>query len=442
MNELKVLVCDDIRKRCEDTVAEINKVRDKLIRAGIDIQIQKLFEKELSKEIKKLFEHVKKQLPSVDTEQFENFGPFNHSKFDCDIVIIDNNLAALEIEGARLTAEAVAGFVRAFTGARYIVSLNKNPEVDFDLRYLIGDYQTQADLALNADHLSNLALWTGNPKDTKDEFLPWYWPALNYVSKRRLEQITLAKKYMSSAIFDTLSFRSQAVDYLSRHAIGALSSEVSDSINGESGDRSVERITFVEFFRDSCRSLPVREERKKIAEVAVAGNGNAVEIVARVVSAEIDKWIRRDVLGPQDVLVDIPHLLMRMPFVLGGDVSDIAQWDQALTVAEPPFGMDREIYESHVSDTMFKYSVWVDSPCFWWPDLKNNEALNDLFFVAGVEWPDAVFCEDISLFRRLTQDGEDSEPMEFAAEFEGSWNRRHVAKLPDCKYAPRSRFAR
>ena len=442
MNELKVLVCDDILKRGEDTVAEINKVRDKLMRVGIDFQIRELFEKELSKEIKELFRHVKEQLPPVDTGQFENVGPFSHAKFDCDIVVIDNNLAALEIGGARLTAEAVAGFVRAFTGARYIVSLNKNPEVDFDLRYLVGDYQTQADLTLNASHLSNLALWTGNLNDTNDAFLPWYWPALNYVPKKRLEQIKFVKRYMRASIFDTLSFPDRAVDYLSRHAIGALSSEVSDPINGESGDRSVERITFAEFFRDSCRSLPVRMERKRIAEAADDGSKNAVEIVARVVSAEIDKWIRRDVLGPQDVLVDIPHLLMRMPFVLGGSVGDIDQWNRALTFTEPPFGMDREIYENHISDTRFMQSVWVKSPCFWWPDLKNNEALNDLFFAAGDEWPDAVFCEDVSLFRRLTQDEGELEPMEFSAEFEGSWSRRYVARLPDWKYAPRSRFAR
>ena len=442
MNELKVLICDDIRKRCEETAAEIHKVRDKLVSAGIDIKIQELFGKELSKEIKDLFGYVKKQLPPVDTGSFKNIDPFNHAKFDCDIVIIDNNLAALEIEGTRLTAEAVAGFVRAFTGAHYIVSLNKNPEVDFDLRYLVGDYQTQADLALNADHLSNPALWTGNPKDTKDGFLPWYWPALNYVSKKRLEQVKFVKRNMRSAILDTLSFRGRAVDYLSRHAVGALSSEVSDPTDGESDDRSVERTTFVEFFLDSCRSLPVRVERERIAEAASAGSKNAVEIIARVVSAEIDKWIRRDVLGPQDVLVDIPHLLMRMPFVLGGGVCDIDQWDGAMTDTEPPFGMDREIYENHISDIKFMHDVWVKSPCFWWPDLKTNEALNDLFFAAGDEWPDAVFCEDISLFRTVTQNEGEFGPKEFAAEFEGSWSRRYVARLPDWKYAPRSRFAR
>ena len=80
---------------------------------------------------------------------------------DFDIVVLDNNLAALEVSGARQTAESIAGYIRAFTNIPYIVSLNKNPEVDFDLRYLLGDYQTQADVALNTDHLANRALWRG-----------------------------------------------------------------------------------------------------------------------------------------------------------------------------------------------------------------------------------------------------------------------------------------
>ena len=63
-----------------------------------------------------------------------------------DIVILDNNLAELTIPGARHTAESIAGYIRAFTNIPYIVSLNKNPDIDFDLRYLMGDRHTQADV--------------------------------------------------------------------------------------------------------------------------------------------------------------------------------------------------------------------------------------------------------------------------------------------------------
>src|SRR5262249_6663498 len=95
-----------------------------------------------------------------------------------DVVILDNNLSHLPIEGARLTAEAIAGYVRAITDTPYVVSINKNPEIDFDLRFLVGDYATRADLAINTSHLTNPALWTGRRADAKDDFRPWYWPAL------------------------------------------------------------------------------------------------------------------------------------------------------------------------------------------------------------------------------------------------------------------------
>ena len=442
MSDLKVLVCDDIEARGQEAVGEITKVREGLAKIDVSIQIQGLFEDQLSVKIKNLFDYVAKYLPPNGTVQSGSIDPHNFAEFDCDIIFIDNNLSALHIDGARLTAEAIAGFVRGFTNARYVVSLNKNPEIDFDLRFLVGDYQTQADLALNADHLSNLALWTGNPEDAKGHFLPWYWPVLNCVSNKRMEQIEFVKENITSAIFRTMSFSDQAVDYLSRHAIGALSLDVFDPPNSGSDATSVDTITFVDFFRNSCRSLPVLHERRALAEEAVGGNGSAVEILARVVSGEIDKWIRRDVVGPQEVLVDIPHLLMRMPFILGGRVCDSAQWNQALGVAASPFGLDPEIYDKHIADTVFPDNMWVKSPCFWWPDLKNSEALNELYFSASEEWPEVVFFEDTSQFGNVRANVDGSEPMEFAAEFEGSWNRRYVSVLQDFRYAPRSRFAR
>ena len=177
---MRILVCDDIEKKGEHTRSEI------AARTGHETEL--LSEDRLRREIDKLFErawtvlHPKSPAPATENEM---------SAFtsDFDIAILDNNLSALDIAGARHTAESIAGYVRAFGNIPYIVSLNKNPEVDFDLRFLVGDYQTQTDLALNANHLSNLALWTGDPEDTPDGFLPWYWPALNNAADRRREQI-------------------------------------------------------------------------------------------------------------------------------------------------------------------------------------------------------------------------------------------------------------
>lgn len=448
MNELKVLVCDDIPDRGHnDTVAEIKRAREGLAKDNFNIRIEELFADKLSKALERLFKQVEKLLPSRDTGRSESIDPLDHSKFDCDIVIIDNNLADLGIKGARLTAEAVAGYVRAFTNARYVVSLNKNPEVDFDLRYLVGDYRTQADVALNARHLSNPALWTGDPGDAEDGFLPWYWPALGNVSERRREQIEFVRTHLQSPIVKTLDFPRQAIDYLSRHAVGALTPEANAEDDDVQDPTPLNTVTFMDFFLHACRSLPVYVDRERLIHEASDGGDSsrkvvAKQVIAKVVAAEIDKWLRRDVLGPQDVLVDIPHLLARMPFLLGDNASDLKRWHDSLAIEEPPFGMDPRIYDEHISDAKFTPDHMVKSPCFWWPKLKESQALNDLFFGSNGNWPDVVFCEDASRFRSVTLTGGDTEPMEFAAEFEGSWSRRYVSLFPDRVYGPKSRFTR
>ena len=441
MNELKVLVCDDIPDRGENTVDRIGKAMDRLGNAEFGIRIERLFEETLSKTLETLFAHVAEHLPIGDDGPSHGVPPCGPSEFDCDIAIIDNNLAALDIKGARLTAEAVTGFIRAFTNARYIVSLNKNPEVDFDLRYLLGDYRTQADLALNVEHLSNPALWTGNPGDTEDDFLPWYWPVLGNVSEKRRKQVEFVRAHLQSPILDTLGFPRRAVDYLSRHAVGALTPEASTDDDGIWDPAPLGTATFMDFFLHSCRSLPVYADREGLVHQASGTSEVSREVVAKIVAAEIDKWFRRDVIGPQDVLVDLPHLLMRMPFLLGERVADVDQWHDSIMIERPPFGLDQEIYDEHISKARFCHDCLLKSPCFWWPKLKENEALNDLFFGSNGDWPDVVFCEDVSQFRHFSPSGEDTKPMEFAAEFEGSWSRRYASLLPCKKYSPKSRFA-
>ena len=43
-----------------------------------------------------------------------------------------------------------------------------------------------------------------------------------------------------------------------------------------------------------------------------------------------------DILGPQDVLVDVPHLVMRMPFLLGNNANRLKQWNKALLAQKRP----------------------------------------------------------------------------------------------------------
>ena len=429
---MNILVCDDIEERGNETLEQIRAA--KIPRATSRLACGD----ELGRAITSLFERAEPVLdgrndnPSRESEDTIFDSP------DFDILILDNNLADLNISGARHTAESIAGYIRAFTRIPYIVSLNKNPHVDFDLRYLVGDYETRADLALNTEHLSNRELWTGQSKTSAHRFLPWYWPALNEVPTKRRGQIDFVKKHFDDPVLMALSFPEEQIEYLSRHAKGTLSPEIDDS--------SMKSVTFKTFFETSCcRSLPIRRERENITALfdsqTRAIRSLARSVVARVVAAEIDKWIRRDLLGPQDVLVDIPHLLMRMPFLLGKGADKLEQWNTAALSRQRPFGFSENIYKKHhLFRAKFKHDNWVKSPCFWWQILKTDEELDDLFFRSKIEWKETIFCEDTSRFESVSDEEVDS-PKEFSAEFEGAWSRRHVAIVENKKYTPWSRFA-
>lgn len=426
---MKILVCDDQQDRCDEIVGKIREAGQPAPKV--------LVGQNLTKELKNLFKSV-----STCLDAPQNYIPVANPAFDdVDIVILDNNLAHLEIEGTRLTAESIAGYIRAFTAAPYIVSLNKNPDVDFDLRYLVGDYSTRADLALNTDHLANPALWTGDQAKAKDGFLPWYWPNLSTVSKTRCAQIEFVRNHLDDSVVATMGFDDEAIGFLSPHSKGALSPEAGSDEVGKDGI-PFKKVTFRDVFIAKDRSIPSKNERQNLSDAEKGGKAVIRNIIARIVAADIDLWFRRDVVGPQEPLVDIPHLLVRFPFLLGDRAKDIDEWNKSTSANTAPYRLEKKLYDDHLAKWKFGHDIWVPTTCFWWPKLKADEKLNEFFFRAKEgEWADVVFCEDRSAFlERMPKNG-GAPPVEFPAEFEGSWGHRYVSRIIGIQYAPRMRLA-
>ncbi len=424
---MKVLLCDDNPSRC-------TAVRKLIDQAGAPkIEVIPLAGKDLYNELVKLFERVNKCVSRPD-----KYSPEGQLLLDqADVVAIDNNLAELEIKGARITAESIAGYVRAFTSSAYVVSLNKNPDVDFDLRFLMGDYTSRADLVLNAHHLSNKGLWTGNPGDSEDSFKPFYWPALATMAKRRRSQIDFVRRNMAKRVLRSFGFSDAAITQFSPHARASLSPQAESETS--STGIPIEDLTFLDVFKDGDRSLYIRSERLRLSHSM--NNSSILDVISRAVASDLDRWFRRDIVGPQDVLVDLPHLLQRFPMLLGNKSSKISDWDKASAATRPPYNLDSKIYAAHLARALFKRSEWLSAPSFDWHLLKNDERLNELYMTADpAKWIDGRFCEDTSTFS-IANDKENS-PEEFATEFEGSWQYRYVKKVRNKKYRPQSRFAR
>ena len=408
---MKILICDDKPSQCEQTRSTIDSRCDAEILAGAD----------LKNGLTALFETVANILNGNGSTSMESV----ISDFDgFDVLIVDNNLTGLGLDGARLTAETIIGYLRAFTDAPYIISLNKNLSVDFDLRFLFGDYQSLADLALNTGHLSNYRLWQ---PESGEGFAPWYWPRLADAAVRRKAQIDFIEDKLEMPVWDALGFPTEADDYLSLRAKSPLSST----------EGSV-REAPIEVFLDSSRALPPAEI-KKLKMLASEGAHFAMKAVRQLLAYEVDRWLRRDVWGTQDVLIDLPHLVAQMPFLLGENAGDLDCWNEAIVCEEPPFGLDASMFENHLAAARFDHRMWVPGPCFWWPTLKLDDALTEHFFKAEDNWPDAVFCEDVSRFVHMAGAGEADSPREFEADIEGSWARRYIAYVGDYLYSPRSR---
>ncbi|MDD9962203.1 MAG: hypothetical protein OXU70_08955 [Gammaproteobacteria bacterium] len=409
---MKILICDDRKDGCEDALSHLEKV-------GRADDAETLFGDSLRKALAALFEGTDKFLTGcADSarvkvpEELANF----------DLVIFDNNLADLDFGGARLTAESVVGYLRSFTGASYIISLNKNPSVDFDLRHLFGDHSSIADLALNTHHLSRPRLWGG--KD--DDFAPWYWPRLPDAAAKRKKQIAFVRENLDQTVWKALGFPDEAVDYMSRRS-KALASR-------SSMQKTIQEVSFRDVF--SANGSLDREATESIDSLARESVPWAVKAVCRITAAEVDRWLRREVLAPQDVLIDLPHLVTRMPSLLGTRACDLAEWNGVIAVAKAPYGLSSAAYRDHVRSTRFQPHFWLSTPCFWWPTLKANSKLRQQLFESKVKWPDAVFCEDVSAFVAV----DTPEPIEIEADIEGSWPRRYIAQRADVNYSPRSRI--
>jgi hypothetical protein len=444
MSGLRVLVCDDQEP---DAIADaIREGGPKLHADGI----QALGRADLEKLIREFFVNVTALLGGDDAALTEN-GTVGSGFDDFDLILLDNNLSQLEVGGVRLTAEFIAGYIRAFSNSPYVVSLNRN-QFDFDLRYLVGDFETKADLSLRTEHLRNSGLWEYPTAGADANFRPWYWPNLSQAPDRRRRQVDSLITRLGEPILSYFSFPDRAKIGLSRHAASYLSPEASiDGVDG-SGATAIDEVTFWHHFRTSNRTL-LRDERAELclpgltpveraaqmlnANLPVPGDERLRAIVSRVVAGEIEFWLRRDVVGPQDVLINLPHLAMRLPVLLGAGGGSTDDWNAVVNSRTPPHGLDADLFDRFIRPWTFEPAIWVDAPAFWWPEI---EATANLAILAGEDEAQRMRCafsEDTSRF--VSWDTE--KIAAFVSEAGQPWNPRFVERPGHEVYAPLSQFA-
>lgn len=136
--------------------------------------------------------------------------------------------------------------------------------------------------------------------------------------------------------------------------------------------------------------------------------------IARIAASSLHKWLERKVLVSQDVLVDLPHLIARLPWLIPGDASSLEQWNLQINGGnvETLARLQRHLYPRN---------SWLSRPAFWWQQIASDDELMS----PPDNWdfentPDFVFREDLSNF------GLRSDSQEFVADISGTYDIRYI----------------
>jgi hypothetical protein len=399
----KVLICDDEPDLAKSWLDEIGKVADP---SQYDLCAVPTKEA-ISASIKVLLARRSALRANKDY-------PPDPCIFDeVDIVIIDYDLIHVDEANNRYTGEGVARLARVYSPTKLIIVLNQFIESQFDLG-LRGHLESFADLNLDASLVSNQGLWQANKWEG---FRPWHWPVLDRaVSKMtaRLKQLS-SRPALETPIIAALGMTVTDVSRLSDTAFGFIAPDVETF--GE-----LEKQTFVDFLKVNSAAVETSD-----AEALLERDVGAC---ARLSASRIAKWLEREVLGPQDVLIDLPHLLQRCPYLFNRDLQKIETWN------EIGHSHGESLREEFPRGAFFSADVWVDKPVFWWNRIDQDpmiEQVRDKYDFAEV--PDFVFLEDASKFIDFEN------ATEFRAGFHNAYDRRFVQRFEEIRYSPQRRFA-
>ena len=324
-----------------------------------------------------------------------------------DILIIDYDLILVDDDRTQHTGEGIGRLARMYSDCAVVVVFNQYDQFDFDLS-LRGHLESHADLNLTVELLEMPGLWTESPWQG---FRPWSWQTLAKAVESQRARETTFRRNLDKSIVDTFGIEADDALGMSDSAVGFIAPKARD-FDG------LRAMTFRSFLSMTAASRDVESLLSSDESAAV-----------RFGAARIGKWLDREVLGPQDVLIDMPHLLQRFPFLLGQEVGNVEAWNATIHKKD---GLKQHIDNSY----WFEPAICLSRPAVWVrrleADPKFSEQRSDFDYSLV---PDVVFMEDCSVFEDI------SRGTEFRAGFHNSFDRRYVKIIRDMRYGPQRRFA-
>lgn len=319
------------------------------------------------------------------------------------ILIVDYDIAKLPEYGALLTGERVAYLARCYSTCGLIVALNQFGLNIFDLR-LVGHPESFADVNIGDQQVDVRGLWVD---DWNNELRPWHWPVLLDAFPAYERRVAALNK-LEVRIFDVLKMPDDIVRTLPSSVLSWLAPQV--------GLNRIHEVTFRNFIETSRYGMKGKDKTAEKYEI-------------RVAAARVSKWLERMVLPGQQILVDAPHLVTRLPSLLKEDPLKKTLDSVCRLGTKGVAAID----SNKLKDFFFAAEDWLSRPAWWWEHVRTCEDIADV----KEPWKRSEialnFCEDTSDFRKNAKG--------FVADLPTPFSGRFVAKLPDVQYVPALQFS-
>lgn len=290
---------------------------------------------------------------------------------DATVLIVDYDLFGLDPNQV-LSGDRVAYLARCYSSCGLIVGVNQDlTERWFDLT-MLDHPEAFTDLSIGAQHLGRPGLWEARA----DAFRPWHWPLVLAAAEqyeRCVEAVTVAGA--ESDVLEILGIDAKRRSLLPRDVYSLVQG------TGASPDD----------FKIATPSQLVQHTAMGLRLKDVLASQTSLP---RVAAARLRKWLDTIVLQRQDLLVDAPHLVARLPGLLH-DPEPMSSWGLTCGLHRAPAGLG--IRHEQIEDSLFGWDPWLSRAAWWWPEIASLQAL-DVLRDQQNPHPELVFCEDASGF--------------------------------------------